>query len=108
MYERIVNWHTEQLAWFLNRVKSLDEGGRSLLDSSMILFGSSLKDGNKHVEENLPLLLAGRGKGAIRPGRRLRAPAKTPFCNLHLAMLQLQGIKIDTFGDSTGPLQGLA
>jgi len=107
-YERIINWHTEQVAWFLNRVKSLDEGGTSMLDSSMILFGSSLKDGNKHVEENLPLLLAGRGKGTLRPGRRLRAPVKTPFCNLHLALLQRMGVKADSFGDSTGVLQGLS
>ena len=106
-YERIVNWHTEQLAWFLNRVKSIDEGGRSLLDSSMILFGSSLKDGNKHVEENLPLLLAGRGKGTLRPGRRLRAPVKTPFCNLHLSLLHRMGVKAESFGDSTGVLEGL-
>jgi len=107
-YERIIQWQMEQLAWFLGRVKSLDEGGRSMLDSSMILFGCSLKDGNKHTEENLPLLLAGRGKGALRPGRRLRAAPKTPFCNLHLALLQRMGVKIDSFGDSTGALEGLA
>ncbi|MBK7931405.1 MAG: DUF1552 domain-containing protein [Bryobacterales bacterium] len=107
-YERIIKWQVEQLAWFLGRVKGLDEGGRTMLDSSMILFGSSLKDGNRHTEENLPLLLAGRGKGAIRPGRRLRAAPKTPFCNLHLALLQKMGVKLDSFGDSTGPLEGLA
>lgn len=107
-YERIIHWQMEQLAWFLGRVKGLDEGGRTMLDSSMILFGSSLKDGNRHTEENLPLLLAGRGKGAIRPGRRLRAAPKTPFCNLHLALLQRMGVKLDSFGDSTGSLEGLA
>jgi Protein of unknown function (DUF1552) len=108
MYEKIVNWHTEQLAWFLTRAKSLDEGGTSLLDNSMILFGSSLKDGNRHQEENLPLILAGRGKGTLRPGRRLRAPELTPFCNLHLALLHRMGIMEKSFGDSTGPLEGLA
>src|SRR5262245_10787458 len=86
-YEKIINWHTEQVSWFLNKVKSLDEGGASLLDNSMIMFGASLKDGNRHDPENLPLLLAGRGKGALRPGRRLRAPEKTPLCNLYLSML---------------------
>ena len=74
----------------------------------MVLFGGSIRDGNRHTEENLPLLLAGRGKGAIRTGRRLRAPAKTPLCNLYVSMLHRMGIKVDTFGDSTGPLQGLA
>ncbi|MBM3762808.1 MAG: DUF1552 domain-containing protein [Acidobacteria bacterium] len=107
-YEKIINWHTTQLAYLLNRMKSLDEGGSSLLDNSMILFGGSLKDGNRHEVENLPLLLAGRGKGTLRPGRRLRAPEKTPFCNLHLALLNRMGIPEKSFGDSTGPLEGLS
>jgi hypothetical protein len=107
-YEKIINWHTGQVAYFLNKVRSLDEGGTSLLDNSMILFGATLKDGNRHDPENLPLLLAGRGKGTLRPGRRLRAPEKTPLCNLHLALLQRMGVAEKSFGDSTGPLQGLA
>jgi hypothetical protein len=98
----------EQLSWFLQKAKSLDEGGSSLLDNSMIVFGSSLKCGNRHLEENLPLLVAGRGKGLIRSGRRLRAAVKTPFCNFHLAMAQAMGVKEDAFGDSTGVLQGLS
>ena len=98
----------EQVAYFLERMMSLDEGGASLLGNSMILFGSSLKDGNRHLPKNLPLILAGRGKGTLRPGRRLRAQPDTPFCNLHLALLQRLGIKLDSFGDSTGPLDGLA
>ena len=107
-YEKIINWHTGQMAYFLGKVKHLDEGGTSLLDNSMFLFGSTLKDGNRHDPENLPLLLAGRGKGAIRTGRRLRAEPKTPLCNLHLALLQRMGVMEKSFGDSTGPLGGLA
>jgi hypothetical protein len=106
-YEKIINWHTEQMAYFLGKVKRLDEGGTSLLDNSMFLFGSTLKDGNKHDAENLPLLLAGRGKGTLRPGRRLRAAPKTPLCNLHLALLHRMGVMEKTFGDSTGVLEGL-
>ena len=107
-YERIINWHTEQLAYFLTKLKSLDEGATSLLDNSMILFGATLKDGNRHDPENLPLILAGRGKGALRPGRRLRAEPKTPLCNLHLALLHRMGVMEKSFGDSTGPLEGLS
>ena len=107
-YEKIVTWNIEQTAYFLKRMRSLDEGGRSLLDSSMVLFGGSLKDGNRHDVENLPLILAGRGKGALKPGRRLRAPEKTPLCNLHLAMLHRMGVMEKSFGDSTGPLEGLS
>lgn len=107
-YEKIINWHTEQLAVFLTKMRSLKEGERSLLDNSMVLFGSSLKCGNRHLEENLPLILAGRAKGTLRPGRRVRAEKKTPFCNLHLAMMHRMGVKDDSFGDSTGVLGGLA
>lgn len=107
-YGRIINWHMEQLAYFLGRLKSLDEGGSSLLDHSMIMFGGSLKDGNRHQVANLPLLLAGRGKGALRPGRRLRAPEQTPLCNLYVSLLNKMGIPEKQFGDSTGALEGLA
>src|ERR1041384_3652935 len=107
-YGKIINWHIEQMAYFLNRVKNLDEGGKSLLDNSMIMFGGSLKDGNRHLVANLPLILAGRGKGTIRPGRRLRAPEHTPLCNLYVSMLHLMGLTETQFGDSTGLLEGLA
>jgi hypothetical protein len=107
-YERIVTWHTTQMAYFIGRLKGLDEGGTSLLDNSMVLMGSSLKDGNLHREENLPLVLAGRGKGALRPGRRVRSAPQTPMCNLHLALLHRMGIMDKSFGDSTEPLAGLS
>lgn len=109
MYETIINWHTRQTAYFLRRMQELDEGGSSLLDNSMVMFGSSLRDGNVHDPTNLPLMLAGRAKGALRPGRRLRSAPDTPLCNLYLAMMHIMGLKDPkAFGDSTGPLAGLA
>ncbi len=107
-YEKIVTWQVEQLAYLLNRMRSLKEGTGTLLDHSMVLYGGSLKDGNRHIEENLPLLLAGRGNGTLRPGRRLRAAPKTPFCNLHMALMERMGVKEESFGDSTGVLEGLS
>ena len=106
-YEAIVNWHVEQLDYLLGRMRSLDEGGSSLLDNSMVMFGSSLKDGNRHDNENLPLILAGRAKGKLAPGRRVRFAEKTPLCNLYLTMLHHMGLEQDSFGDSTGLLEGL-
>jgi hypothetical protein len=106
-YEKIINWHMEQVDYLLTRMRGLDEGGTSLLDNSMVMFGSSLKDGNRHDNENLPLILAGRAKGKLKPGRRLRFPEKTPLCNLYLTMLRHMGIEQDSFGDSTGLLEGL-
>ena len=109
MYETIINWHMRHTAYFLDRMRSLDEGGSTLLDNSMVMFGSSLRDGNVHDPSNLPLILAGRAKGALRPGRRLRSRPDTPLCNLYLAMMHLMGVKDpEVFGDSTSPLVGLA
>ena len=83
--------------------EKIDPAGKS-----MVMFGSTLKDGNRHDNENLPLILAGRAKGKLRPGRRVRAPEKTPLCNLYLTMLDHMGIHEKKFGDSTGLLEGLS
>ena len=106
-YATCVTWHVEQIAYFLTKLKSLDEGGSSLLDNSMVMFGHGIKCGNRHLEHNLPIALAGRGKGTLRPGRRVRFPEETPLCNLYLAMLHRMGIEEKSFGDSTGPLANL-
>src|SRR5712692_3003538 len=105
-YEKITNWNIEQVAHLLQRMHSLKEGSTSLLDNSMVMFGASLRDGNRHDPENLPIMLAGRGKGTLRPGRRVRAPEKTPLCNLYMALLERMGVKTESFGDGTGALQG--
>lgn len=107
-YETIGTWHIEQFAYFLERMKSLDEAGTSLLDNSMVFFGSTLKDGNRHDPHDLPLILAGRGGGSVRPGRRIRYKRDTPLCNLYLSMLERMGIQRDRFGDSTGHLDRLS
>jgi hypothetical protein len=107
MYESCVYWHMEQIAYFLNKLKSLDEGGTTLLDNSMVMFGWGIKCGNLHLEHDLPIGIAGRGKGTLKPGRRIRYASETPLCNLYLSMLQRMGIEEKSFGDSTGTLAGL-
>ena len=106
-YEKIINWNVEQVAYFLKKMHSLKEGSSSILDNSMVMFGGTLKDGNRHDPENLPILLAGRAKGAIKPGRRVRFAEKTPLCNLYLTMLDTMGAHEKQFGDSTGMLEGV-
>jgi hypothetical protein len=106
-YARINVWHSQQLAYFLERMRGIREGERSLLDNSMILYGSSLRDGNRHQPDNLPLILAGRGGGAIKPGRHIVYPERTPLCNLYVSMLQHLGNPVESFADSTGPLRQL-
>lgn len=105
-YQKINTWHVEQFAHLLDRMKSIKEGEGTLLDNTLLLFGSSMRDGNAHSPKNLPLVLAGHG-GGLQGGRHLVSDPDTPMCNLFLSMLQLGGVKADRFGDSTGALKGL-
>jgi hypothetical protein len=104
-YGKIVDWNIAQFAYLCEKLQSLKEGESNVLENSQLLFGCSIRDGNKHDIDDLPLLLAGGGAGTIRSGRRIISPKKTPMCNLHLALLQRMGVSKTQFGDSTGVLQ---
>ena len=101
-------FHVQQYAYMLEKMKSIKEGERTLLDNSMVLVGAGICDGNRHNHNNLPILLAGRAGGTITPGRHVAVPENTPLCNLYLSMLDRMGVKQDRFGDSTGPLSQLS
>lgn len=103
-YSKINRWHCEQLAYFLDKLKSVKEGERTLLDNSMILFGSSFSDGNRHDPNNLPIVLAGRAGGRIKPGRHIACEKNTPLCNLYVSMLEHMGTPVESFGDSTAAI----
>lgn len=103
-YAKINRWHNEQLAYLMDKLAAIKEGERSLLDNSMVLFGSSMSDGNRHDPANLPIILAGRGGGKLKTGRYLANPKGTPLCNLYLSMLEHMGTPVEKFGDSTGAL----
>jgi hypothetical protein len=100
-------FHTTQLAYFLNRLKSVKEGDGTLLDHSMIVYGSGNGDGNRHNHDDLPILLAGRGCGTIRQGRSIQYGKETPLNNLWVSMLNRMDIRDVQFGDSSGELKKL-
>jgi hypothetical protein len=104
---RIDRFYVEQFAWFLGRLQSLTEGEESLLDRSMLVYGGCISEGNQHLHSDLPIVVAGRGGGTLAPGRRLELPSPTPMCNLHLALADRMGARLDQFGDSTGRLSDL-
>jgi hypothetical protein len=104
---KIDRFHVEQFAYFLEKLASIKEGEKSLLDNSMILFGCGIGDGNRHNHNDLPILLAGRAGGTITPGRHVQYEKNTPLCNLYVSMLERMGTKVERFGDSTGPLAKL-
>ncbi len=100
-------FHVKELARFLKRLKETPEGEGSLLDHSMICYGSGLGDGNRHSHLDLPVLLAGKGNGTLTPGRHIRYPKETPMANLFLSMLDRMGVETEAFGDGTGRATGL-
>ncbi len=104
MYGKINVWHSEKFAYFLERLSTMREGEYSVLDNSMVLFGSSLRDGDRHAASNLPIIIAGQGSGKLRTGQNLTFAKDTPLANLYLTLLQSIGIKTQQFGDSTGIL----
>jgi hypothetical protein len=104
---KINRFHTTQFAYFLEKLKSINEGDGTLLDNSMIVYGSGLGDGNRHNHDNLPVLVAGKGGGTIQTGRHVRMTKETPMTNLFLSVLDRVGAPVDRIGDSTGLLPQL-
>jgi hypothetical protein len=100
----INRYHVQALTYFLEKLRSTPDGDGSLLDHSLVLYGSALSDGNEHDFDPLPVLLAGGASGRLRGGRHLKYAPHTPMSNLLLAMLDLVGARADSIGDSTGRL----
>lgn len=100
---RINIFHSQLLAYFLEKMQSTPDGDGTLLDHTMMLYGSALSDGNLHIFKDLPLLLF-TGNTGIKGGQHIRFPHDTPMTNLFLTMLGQAGIPIESFGDSTGKL----
>ncbi|MCP4890372.1 MAG: DUF1552 domain-containing protein [Planctomycetaceae bacterium] len=106
-YQLINLWHIEQYAYLLNKLAGMQERDGSVLDHSMVLYGSGLRDGNSHSPHNLPILLAGRGGGRIATGQHLESSRDTPLANLYAAMLNAFGTGATRFADSTEMLPGV-
>jgi hypothetical protein len=106
---RLINeYHIKHFTYFLDKLKATKDGDGTLLDHSMIIYGSALADGNAHQHNNLPTVLAGRGDGSFKTGRHIRYPDETPITNLFVTMLDKMGVPVEQIGDSNGQLQGLA
>ncbi len=105
--KKIDRFLVSEFAYFLDKLKSVKEGTGTLLDNSMILYGSGISDGNRHRHDDLPVILAGRAGGTIQTGRHIAFNTETPMNNLFLSMLDRTGAGIDKLGDSSGRLKGL-
>ena len=106
--QKIDQHHVDMLSYFLARMQEAKDGEGTLLDHSMIVYGSSLSDGNRHQHSDLPTLFAGGAAGKIRGGRHIRYKQGTPMTNLFLSMLEMAGVHPEKIGDSTGMLEQLS
>ena len=98
--------HMELFAGFVEKLKNTPDGDGTLLDSSMIVYGSGLSDGNRHTHEDLPVLIVGHG-GNLRLGSHIVYPKGTPMTNLYLTLLDRMGVQEEQIGDSTGQIEHL-
>ena len=98
-------YHVSTLTHFFNKLKSTPDGDGTLLDHSLILYGSTLSDGNEHNHDPLPVILAGGASGRIKGGRHVKYAPHTPMSNLYMSLLDKFGIRQEKFGDSTGMLE---
>ncbi len=99
-------WEVEQLAYLLEKMDSVPDVEGTLLDNSIVLYSSEISDGNRHNYNNLPVLLAGGGAGALSPGRHVVYPERTPISKLYVNIMQAMGLSESSFAsDGDGPLE---
>ena len=101
---KINRYHVSLFASFLEKMKNTADGDGSLLDHAAIVYGAGMSEGNGHVPENLPILLAGGGCGRLKSGRHMKYAKGTPLANFHVSLLDKLGVRIESLGNSTGPV----
>jgi hypothetical protein len=104
---KIDTYHTQLLAYFVDKLRATPDGDSNLLDQSLILFGGCMSDGNAHSHSPLPTLLVGGAGGRVKGGRHVKAAADTPLANLLVTILEKADVEMDVIGDSTGRLTDL-
>jgi len=102
---KVNRFFTQQVAYIATKLDAVQEGERTLLDNSMILYCSSMMTGN-HNNDQLPVVLLGKGGGRIKSGRVLDYLGKPNrrMCSLYLSLLEKAGLRLPSFGDSKEPL----
>ena len=105
---KINEFHVRLFSYYVEKMKSIQDGDGSLLDHSMVVYGGALNDGNRHQHENVPTVLLGRGNGKLKPGRHVVYPEGTPITNLYMSLLDHMDVHPESIADSTGKLQHLS
>jgi hypothetical protein len=102
--QKIDQFYAEQFAYLLARMKSIKEGDRTMLDNTLLVYGSCIRDGDRHDHSDLPIVMAGRAGGAVQAGRFNKLSEATPMSNFFLTLADLHGVGVERHGDSTGKL----
>jgi hypothetical protein len=103
-FAKINRYHVSLIPYFLDKLKQMPDRDGSLLDNSLIVYGSPMGNPNVHNHKRCPLFFAGHAGGRIKGNNHIKAPDGTPMANAMLAGLQSVGLTVDSFGDSTGPM----
>ena len=103
-YLKVIEWHHRQVAYFFNRLKSIREGDGTLLDHSLILYGSPFADGHEHASKQLPVMLAGHANGQLQPGMH-RSHQGKPLEGIYLSMMDKLGVRVEAFGGTDNALE---
>ena len=103
-YRKINEYYVSLYAYFLEKLRCIPDGESNLLDNSMIMFTSGLRDGNSHSPRNLPVIVGGKAGGKLRTGQNLQFPKETPLANLYLSMAHVMDMRLSDFADSSGEL----
>jgi hypothetical protein len=101
---KINAFHVSLFAYYLEKLKSTPDGAGTLLDHSVVLYGSGMGNPNVHDHVNLPIIVAGGGAGRMKGGRHITYAEPTPLANLHLTLLEKVGVRLDRFADSQGTI----
>ena len=107
LQEKINNYHLALFGYFLDKLRSIPDGESTLLDQTLMLFGSGMSNSNTHSYLNVPTVVVGGTTFGMKGGRHLRYPSGTPLANLQLTMLQRLNLQVEQFGDSTGTFSEL-
>ena len=101
---KIQRYHTQVFAKFLGKLANMPDGDGSMLDHSILLYGSNMSNSNAHNQYPLPTAILGRGNGKLKGGQHINFAERTPLANVHLTILQRAGVPIEKVGDSTGAI----
>ena len=107
-YSKLNTYHVDTLAYFLKKLQAISDGDGTLLDHSVVLYGSGMSDGNVHNNYNVPVVVVGGRDLQLKGNRHLRYPKGTPLANLSLSLMDKFGVDVEKFGDSTGRLDLLS